>query len=262
MLFIVRCICPTGFKGKNCSEMEFCAIHQCPSGGVCQNLNDGYECLSSATFNGVNNTIDYASVGIDSASVMDSISFSFRTKAGGTVLSVRNDASRVRFIRLDVEEQGVVARWIDASGSDESVVVVPEALDGDWRKVQLNISALINNFSLAEMVAGGVVTLGGSTDSSSRIIVKRQTSVETEELTTISSDLDAIDSETATDLSILPPSQFFRGCLNEFRIGELLLPFFEASALSSDPAPRKFQVTTNSIHYYYFYLKKKKKSFS
>lgn len=223
--------------------MEFCAIHECPSGGVCQNLNDGYECLTSATFNGVNNTIDYTSVGVDAALVMDSISFSFRSKLGGTVLSLQNDINRIRSIRLDIEKQGVVARWIDGSSADESVVAMPEALDGEWHQVKLNISALINNFSLSDMVSGAVVTLGGSAQSSARSIVKRQTAEAdgASELTTISSDLESIDTEAASD-SMLPPSEFFRGCLNEFRIGELLLPFFDASALSSDPAPRKFQV--------------------
>ena len=227
--------------------MEFCAIHDCPSGGICQNLNDGYECLSSATFNGVNNTIDYASVGIDpaavsaSASGMHNISFSFRTKVGGTVLSVDNAAAAgIRAIRLDIVKQGVVVRWIDASGSSENLVAVPEALDGQWHQIQLNISSIIDNFSLSQMVAGGAVTLGGSAESS---IVKRQApeAADIPELTTISSDADSGDDVPP---AILPPWQHFRGCLNEFRIGELLLPFFEADALSSDPSPRKFQVTS------------------
>lgn len=40
---------------------------------------------------------------------------------------------------------------------------------------------------------------------------------------------------------ILPPPAHFRGCLNEFRIGGLLLPFFPAQQLLDDPSARKFR---------------------
>jgi len=236
------CICPTGFKGKTCSELEFCAIHECPAGGRCQNLNDGYECLSSATFNGVNNSIVYTSIGIDSTLAMNLIRFSFRSKVGGTVLTIQNESSRVRILRLDVSNRGMVTRWISQNGSsvDESLMEMPNALNGEWHLVEMNMSATIADFSLSEMVAGAVVTLGGSADSSVHSIVERD-ALESE-ITTISSDVDVIDTEPA-DSVMLPESQFYRGCLDEFRIGELLLPFFPASALSDDPAARKFQVT-------------------
>lgn len=54
-----RCSCPSGFKGKICDELEYCAMYQCPAGGICQNLIDGYECLVNATFNGNESELYY-----------------------------------------------------------------------------------------------------------------------------------------------------------------------------------------------------------
>ena len=38
LLFHYRCICPPGFKGKTCAELEFGAIHSCPIAGQCHNF--------------------------------------------------------------------------------------------------------------------------------------------------------------------------------------------------------------------------------
>ena len=39
-----RCECTEGFKGKNCSDLAFCAYSQCPGDSQCNDLNNGYEC--------------------------------------------------------------------------------------------------------------------------------------------------------------------------------------------------------------------------
>jgi len=95
-----RWICTPGFTGKTCTELEFCAIHQCPNDGQCHNLNHGNECM-------------YTSLGIvGSSSLQQTVTFSFRSKQGGTVLTIQNEASvHVRFLRLDVENRCIVIRW-------------------------------------------------------------------------------------------------------------------------------------------------------
>ena len=220
--------------------MEFCAIHQCPAGGHCHNLNDGYECLTSATFNGVNSTIEYTSLGIDGvhpeSRLEQTVQFSFRSKQGGTVLTIQNEASlHVRFLRLDIESRGIVIRWISKSGLvvNESLHELPHALNGSWHSVSLNLPG---NLSLAELVAPeGQIMLGGSVSETTTVhsLVERQVPDET----TI---FPAIENETAVML-ILPDSVPYRGCLNEFRVGGLLLPFFSASELLNDPSARKFR---------------------
>nr|CAH0106056.1 unnamed protein product [Daphnia galeata] len=116
-------------------------------GGQCHNLNDGYECLSSATFNGVNSTVEYTSLGIDGSSteLEQTVEFSFRSKQGGTVLMIQNEGSvHVRFLRLDIENRGVVIRWIAKSGLvvNESLYELLEALDGSWHYVSLNLPSI------------------------------------------------------------------------------------------------------------------------
>ena len=40
----VRCDCPDGYLGKNCSQPDFCKDDSCPSGTRCQSLQLGFEC--------------------------------------------------------------------------------------------------------------------------------------------------------------------------------------------------------------------------
>lgn len=65
------CECVRGYKGKTCQEMEFCQLQDCPMGSTCRNLNDGYECIANATFNGVNSSLSY-SLGSDDTSSSES----------------------------------------------------------------------------------------------------------------------------------------------------------------------------------------------
>ena len=39
-----ECLCPTGFGGKNCSELTICSENPCPDGAECLDLPDGHEC--------------------------------------------------------------------------------------------------------------------------------------------------------------------------------------------------------------------------
>lgn len=161
------CICPSGFKGKTCSELEFCAIHTCPVGGSCQNLNDGYECLTSATFNGVNTTVQYGYTGSGLLPV-GTIQFAFRSRQGGTALIIQNESrGLIKFLRVDVEEQGVVTRWIDRDGLavNESLLQLNDTFNGSWHSVTLNLTAILGLNStrnlLTNLVAGQII-LGGS----------------------------------------------------------------------------------------------------
>ena len=55
-----HCVCPDKYKGRNCSEKDFCKWYTCPAGSVCSALADGHECRTNATFNGVNSTALYS----------------------------------------------------------------------------------------------------------------------------------------------------------------------------------------------------------
>ena len=214
-------------------------------------MNDGYECLSSATFNGVNTTISYNSIGINADFPLHTVQFAFRSKdRGGPVLLLKNELSRVRFIRIDIESRGVVTRWItDAASTVSESVHAVSALDGEWHSVDLDLAATIglSGFSLSEMLVAGQITVGGSTESHN--ISERD--VEFETLATTSSWVvstadsgDAVLSDVTNSSSpmiVVSGSSYYRGCLNEMRIGGLLLPFFAASDLINDPSLNKFR---------------------
>ncbi|GBP77408.1 Protein crumbs [Eumeta japonica] len=105
------CECPRGYKGKQCAEVEFCQLQNCPLGSNCRNLDGAhlfvyrYECLSNATFDGVNTTLTYslrlptrgvgagAGAGAGAAPSNepayippDSLTITYRSKTGGTLL--------------------------------------------------------------------------------------------------------------------------------------------------------------------------------
>lgn len=230
---ICSCICPTGFKGKTCSELEFCAIHQCPTGGVCQNLNDGYECVTSATFNGVNTTLRYVSSGISTSDDINgltpSISFRFRSRRGGTVLVIQNEMLNQGF-RVDVDASGVTTRWNGAGHTalNDTFISINNALDGEWHLVDLNLTT-----SLARLVVDGQVMLGGGSLTEFSIHSMTDSgSAATEEST---------ESAAMTSSGQQPAAVHFRGCLDQVRLGGILLPFFTAAQLSADPSARKFR---------------------
>ena len=97
-------------------------------------------------------------------------------------MTIQNEASvHVRFLRLDIENRGVVIRWIAKSGLvvNESLYELLEALDGSWHSVSLNRPG---NFSLNELVAPeGQIILGRSATETFTVhsLVERQVLDET-----------------------------------------------------------------------------------
>ena len=86
------------------------------------------------------------------------VEFSFRSKQGGTVFTIQNEASvHVRFLRLDIENRGVVIRWIAKCGLvvNESLYELPEALDGSWHSVSLNLPGNFRQFLVERIGSAG-----------------------------------------------------------------------------------------------------------
>ena len=195
-------------------------------------------------FNGVNSTVQYTSIGIDGSSATNNnqLEHSFRTRQGETVLTIENEASQhVRFLQLDIESRGVAMRWIAKSGLvvNESLHELPGALNDSWHSVSITLPG---NFSLAELVSPeGHITLGGGVAETTTVhlLVERQAQPDE---TTIA----PVENEPVLAVMlIIPDSVPYRGCLNEFRVGGLLLPFFPTSDLLNDPSARKFRTVSS-----------------
>lgn len=166
--------------------MEFCQLQDCPAGSKCQNLDDGYECIANATFDGVSTSFTYVYDQMEieerneSDTTIDTIRITYRSNTGGTLMhmaprvgdqhftvSVYKDKITVSW-RLDDQNRGILS-----FGKNEP--------DGNWTSIILrlnnnsmectyantndeNASQVSPNFNFAlwyELLITGTVTLGG-----------------------------------------------------------------------------------------------------
>ncbi|KAK2721506.1 protein crumbs-like [Artemia franciscana] len=234
-----RCQCPLGLKGKTCDELEFCSIYQCPGNSTCENLIDGYECLTPATFNGVNATLTYQPI-LNNISI-NSITFKLRSRHGGFLLHSQNTASlQPRHLTVIARNDGIHLEWL-LGGLRETNKFEGAVLDGEWHQVALKfeddriigsidggsaslIGRVPSGFDWTEFFASGSVVVGSAINDNEFLF----------------SSIDAL-----ADLrSIEDP--FYRGCLDEVRIGNVLLPFFTPDNFVSNVSSSRFDLISGS----------------
>lgn len=225
------CICPRGYKGKYCQDIEFCELQRCPGNGRCQNLDDGFECITNMTFQG-NERAPLAfsfyqknPVSSEQHPIKSTIDISYRTKTGGTLLYVHDSDM---FFEVAAYKDQVTVQWRLSSDLPETRRFLLEKQTYDWKTVFIrvqdgvleggfkgweeaiyatpSISAQIDHLAFLELFSGKfMVYLGGMPQIESNSIPK------------------GIDTGAV-----------FRGCLGEARVGGLLLPFFPHSEVYSD----------------------------
>ena len=237
------CKCRPGFKGNNCDEREYCYWVECPAGSVCNTLRDGHECVSNATFNGVNNTLVYQARMLGAPVRIDSFGATFRTRTGGTLLHVvmRNNGGQQ--LRLSIAN-GQVEAMFPVQGEMKNLTFGAGLDDGLWHTVMVRpLGGLIlgevdgvgdNDLSLEGNTTIDLfdfVRLSETLVGSSHLFPGAGVySVETEN--TIPVDIHSRDSMV----------DYFRGCLGEVRIGGLLLPFYTETELVNNSAANRFVV--------------------
>ncbi|XP_051158624.1 protein crumbs isoform X1 [Leptopilina boulardi] len=249
------CKCPRGYTGKTCQEMEFCQLQDCPIGSKCQNLDDGYECLANATFDGINTSFNYVynreDFGLNEfEEVIDSIQITYRSNTGGTLMHVASPSGD-HYFTISVFKDMVTVSWklsIEDTGILTFGKVEP---DGKWTSIILRLSnhsieSIFNNmnddsvphssqnfnFSLwYELLVNGSVTLGGLgttlSDKHTYDMIGTERHIESRDRINGNS-VDFGDQRLTT---ALPPHSImsgepFKGCLGEVRIGKMLLHFF------------------------------------
>lgn len=272
------CECVRGYKGKTCQEMEFCQLQDCPKGSTCRNLNDGYECISNATFNGVNSSLSYSLESQDplgSESTVNSVDIMYRTHHGGTLLHVSSESEE--FFSVVALQGNITVAWKLGPKPGMARRLHKEHADGDWTtlKIQMKDRKLEAYFQQDEwseetqtpsghhfsepdfpedawyhLVSNGKIFLGAGPSLS---IASAGSSVHPEQAPTRHSylvyDHEIPDAPTATssldDNAVdFPPGKpseesansggYFKGCLSEVRIGNLLLPFFTQDELKME----------------------------
>ncbi|KAL1374937.1 hypothetical protein pipiens_020398, partial [Culex pipiens pipiens] len=237
------CTCPRGYKGKFCQEIQFCELQKCPQHATCQNLDTGYECISNMTFHDDNEPLRYSfnpgsaellhhrQTASGKDNIMDTIEISYRTKFGGTLLSVQDSDM---YFEISTIMKLVTVSWRLSSELPEQYrfqydeddnygwhtvfvrVTSNGKLEAGWKgwetalDPQPAISVTIDYMAYKHLFSGKFfIYLGGT------------------------SPLAPIDNNSIVNGGTDKGSTF-KGCLGETRVGGYLLPFFPHDVIYPD----------------------------
>lgn len=173
-------MCTRGFKGKDCTEQEFCELEGCPEDALCRNLEDGYECIANATFDGETPPLFYGFVeNVTKPAYFDSFELMYRTRSWGTVFFSKYLEN---YFVIFVYHDKVFINW-NIGGSIQNKQFRKEHFEGQWLTLYLEVKENtlrggfkelvkddIPNFiaegfdvmSFTEMLAKGTIMIGGS----------------------------------------------------------------------------------------------------
>lgn len=136
------CVCPRGYKGRHCQDIQFCEIHKCPGQGVCQNLDDGFECLTNTTFQGDENRplmFSYVAMANEARETnkLSTLEITYRAKTGGTLLYVQNE--QMYFEVASYKDQ-VTVQWRLSSELPEAKRFIKEDSNFEWNTIHLRVA--------------------------------------------------------------------------------------------------------------------------
>ncbi|XP_046739798.1 protein crumbs-like isoform X2 [Diprion similis] len=248
------CQCPRGYTGKMCQEMEFCQLQDCPTGSRCQNLDDGYECVANATFNGSNDVFTYTYKQSEDQNVTesttDTIEITYRSRTGGVLMHIAPKSGNQNFV-VSVFRDNITISWRLDYNNHGTLSFGKNEPDGNWTSIVIKLnndsieSGYANsndetiphsspNFSFSmwyELLSTGTVTLGGLGGELS----DRNGYVTFGTNSTYSGgntvDGNSVEYPQHMMTTITPPHSLvlgdaFKGCLGEVRIGAMLLHYF------------------------------------
>lgn len=251
------CVCPRGYKGKMCQDTQFCEIHQCPNRAVCQNLDDGFECIANTTFHGDElDPLEYVFYdggvgGADlqpllangeqqslaavatatpeptaAAPVRVTLEISYRAKVGGTMFYVKDGEF---YFGVAVFENQVTVQWRLNDGLPVTQRFDQEGTAFGWEKIymRLNNNKLEGGFRDWQNAIDPNPSLSQDVDGAmlQTLFTGGQTIY-----------VGGIPHNESKDEDQLVATQGdrFKGCLGEIRIGGLLLPYFNHSEIYPD----------------------------
>lgn len=234
-----QCECKPGYKGENCDEIEFCYWRKCPENSVCNTLKDGHECVTNATFNGVNTTLTYVPR-LSQNIKIESISAKFRTHTSGTILQiVKPNGQNIRIGILNGKVEVLIPG--DGAMKNTNFTFGTGLDDGKWHTVVIKplggiLLGNIDNTNAEEEFLDGNSTLNNLQEflNNSEVIIGSSHLHEEDNLS--ENQLDVHSTENF--------SNYFRGCLSEVRISDILLPFFSESELKNITAKEGSELIT------------------
>uniref|UniRef100_A0A6B2E8N3 Putative cadherin egf lag seven-pass g-type receptor n=1 Tax=Phlebotomus kandelakii TaxID=1109342 RepID=A0A6B2E8N3_9DIPT len=237
------CICPRGYKGKYCQDIQFCELHKCPGNAMCQNLDDGFECITNMTFQGSENSpLAFEFLPKDPDQPDDyrqtSIQLSYRSKTGGTLLYVQDGDM---YFEIAVFNDQVTVQWRLSSELPETRRFHKEVADFDWSTIYIRVqdSSLEGGWKGWDSMPDPNPIIFATVDQSAFMHL--------------------FSGKFLIHLGGVPPNvdnsiprgpanngAKFKGCLGEVRVNDLLLPYFPDAEVYMDRMEPRSHYTLNS----------------
>nr|CAB3233619.1 protein crumbs [Phallusia mammillata] len=195
------CNCTHEWRGRNCGEPIFCRQLQCPEGLTCVDLsNGGFECRAPSTFN-TSSMISYQITNNFTLNITR-VSFKIRTRSvNASVCYLPTESGTIRF-------KLVSDGRLRISYNGDHVDSMEPINDGLWHDVVFssNNSLQIDGAKSGSIVSNFLIGQIVSRDTA-RILIG------------------------ATELSAS-----FKGCLDDVRINDFLLPYYNQTSLTNHMA--------------------------
>ncbi|XP_046368498.2 protein crumbs-like isoform X1 [Haliotis rufescens] len=218
-----RCECPYGYRGKDCGELDFCRNSTCPDGATCNSLNSGYECISSSTFNGATSLASYTAI-LESDREIHSVSLKLRTGVlYGALLHIQHGQ---HFMKLRVAGGNVQLNY-KLKDEISSVLNVHQVVN-DGQQYDIKMTMKDNDINLQVLL-------------NSTILKEADVNVDN----TLTNLTNLIQNGAKIYIGGTGPGQSweqpYKGCLEEVRIGGILLPFYyDNTFFNNDMRTEKF----------------------
>ncbi|XP_078605644.1 uncharacterized protein LOC144878662 isoform X11 [Branchiostoma floridae x Branchiostoma japonicum] len=208
-----ECDCPIGFTGKNCSETDFCVSNPCPSNSTCNNLDDGFECLTSATFD--RDMLEY-STSPSFTAIDNTLQVSFRTRDSDALLLRASGGSTT--VQLEIVSGNVRFTYNSAPSAEANF----DVSDGEWHTVEVSFLGTVAQLTVDNGAENATANMGQAAPN-----------------------FDDFVGQDTIQVGSQGGQGYFKGCMENLRVGGVLLPFFESSQILTN-ASKKFNLKSAS----------------
>lgn len=238
------CICPRGYFGRTCQDTQFCELSKCPGNGVCQNLDDGFECLTNMTFQGDDAKplmFTFNEKNADKPEevpIKGLIEISFRTKTGGTLFYVQNQR---KYFEVAVFKNQVTLLWNLTGDLPEIRRFTQDNSNYDWQTLVISVQ----DNTLKGSFKGYEEAYDAHMQSTTAEIDEKEF-------------MELFSGQNPVYLGGMPMSDInskvvgddngaaFKGCVGQARIGGFLLPFFPHDEIYTDKIRPRSHFRLNS----------------
>ncbi|CAH1272075.1 CRB1 [Branchiostoma lanceolatum] len=204
-----ECDCPVGYTGKNCSETDFCFSSPCPSNSTCNNLDDGFECLASATFD--QDMLEY-STSPSFTAIDNTLQVSFRTRDTDALLVRASGGSTT--VELEIVGGNVHFTYNNALSAEGSL----DVSDGEWHTAEVTFLGTVAQLTVDNGAENVTANMGQAAPN-----------------------FDNFVGQDTIQVGSQGGQGYFKGCMEDLRVGGVLLPFFESSQIPTN-ASQKFNL--------------------